>query len=89
MRRQLLSEYLSSDYYFCILMDMKTMFCFTFRLLSPFILCHMIDCCLMVKTIESTSTGIVFLGVQYCLGYCEGEMARVLMISPQVQRPAV
>jgi hypothetical protein len=83
------SEYLSSDYYFCILMYMKTMFCFTSHLLSPFILCHLIDCCLTVKFTEHISTGKIFSDVQHCLGYCEGEMACVLLISPEVQRPSV
>jgi hypothetical protein len=43
----------------------------------------------MVKSIEHISTGTVFSGVQYCLGYFEGEMAQGLMISLQVQRPSV
>ena len=70
-------------------MDMKTMFCFTFHLLSPFNLCHLIDCWLMVNSIKRISTGIVFSVVQYCLGYFEGEAAHILMISPQVHRLSV
>jgi hypothetical protein len=65
------------------------MFCFTFHLLSPFILRHLKDCCLMIKSNECISTSTVLPGVKYCLGYCEGEMACVLMISPEVQRPSV
>lgn len=43
----------------------------------------------MVNSIEHIWTGTVFSDVQYCLGYCEGEMAHVLMISPQVQRSSM
>jgi len=43
----------------------------------------------MVKSTGHMSTGAVFSGVQYWLGYCEGEMACVLMISPEIQRPSV
>ena len=70
-------------------MDMKTLFCVTSHVLSIVILSHLIDCCLMVKSIGCMSTGAVFSGVQYCLGYCDGEMACVLMISPEVQRPSL
>ena len=70
-------------------MDMKTLFCVTSHVLSFVILSHLIDCCLMVKSIGRMSTGAVFSGVRYCLYYCEGGMACVLMISHEVQRASV
>jgi len=70
-------------------MDMKSLFCVTSHVLLIVILSHLIDCCLMVQSTGCMSTGAVFSGVQYWLGYCEGEMDCVLMISPEVQRPSV
>jgi hypothetical protein len=67
-------------------MDMKTLFCVTFHVLAIVILTRLIACCLMAKSTGRMSTGTVFSSVQYWLGYCEGEMACVLMISPEVQR---
>jgi len=67
-------------------MDMKTLFFVTSHVLSIVVLTRLIVCCLMVKFTGRMSTGAVFSSVQYWLGYCEGEMAYVLMISPEVQR---
>ena len=78
-----------SNYQFSLLMDMTTLFCITSHGLSIVIFSHLTDCSLMVKSIGCTSTGAVFSGVQYYLGYCEGEMACVLMRSPEIQRPSV
>jgi len=43
----------------------------------------------MIKSIGRILTRTILPVVRYCIGSCEGEMARVLMISPQVQRPSV
>jgi len=43
----------------------------------------------MVNSTECISTGTVFSDVQHFLGYCEGDMACVLMISTQVRRPSL
>ena len=46
-----------------MLMGMKILFFVTPHFLSIVILSHLIDCCLMVKSIGRMSTGAVFSGV--------------------------
>jgi hypothetical protein len=74
-------------YHLSILIGMQTLFYVTSHVLPIVILSQLKHCWLIVKSIWCLSTGAIFSGVQYCLGYCEGEMACVLMISIELQRP--